>query len=491
MIYDKRYSVSKPSRQRLKLSGFKGYDRDKTVSVLPCDYTGKSFNFGFEHGTLVDGAGALYLKGIRKGSSVEEDLPPYREAEGGHKIFIFKSDVEEDNYTDIMLLHYEGASALSMGKYMDEWYEMGAPLESSFTIGINVMDKNGTMVFLMVETRRGEMYVFYGARLDRLDSKKSVYTMCKHAERVFAVKIDETNKVVYSDALDIDNWDVSLDAGGYIVFDRELGKIQKLMSFNDYLYVFFEYGIYRVSASGDQLSFTVKRLYTACSLIFPDTVVEAGDRIIFTAGDGIYAFDGYDVTRISKCVNHILHTHMTGLTAAYCKHKYYLSLKYDESAEHIGEENDCMAVVNLIDGSVELSRGFNVYNMATLPTDRQNLVVGVTVAVNRLLEVRDRYGRFLDQDLQKTWEIENIDMGKPGSLKIIRSVESNSSAPYTMGFVNEKGEKCEVLLEAGETQKQVGISGKLFCIYIVCNASGIVIRSPYLTVDFYGGGNEL
>ena len=47
---------------------------------------------------------------------------------------------------------------------------------------------------------------------------------------------------------------MSLEEGGYIDFDGSLGNVNAVKSFDNYLYVFCDFGIYRLTAYADQTS---------------------------------------------------------------------------------------------------------------------------------------------------------------------------------------------------------------------------------------------
>lgn len=485
MFYEKTELIPAPSRRKILLSRFKGIDPGRRDGALPCDYAREASGFGFKDGCLISGPGARVLKGVKEDHSVVS-LPDIPYPEYACKIDVYRNDEPEDNFNKIILMFYNGAAALSAGKF-DEWYELFYYVLSSFETGANVLDDNGKPVYLMVCPEVGFMCVHDGDGFIQITSTDEVVTaICKHADRVFAVMSGDESSVLYSDAFDIYNWDISLDAGGYITFDRDLGRIRRLVSFADYLFVFCDYGIYRVNARGDQLSFSVKRLFTSSSRIYPETIVEAGERVIFCAADGIYSFNGYDVNRICTRLNDYFSVQADGMCAAYCKHKYYLSFRICEG-EWTSGENNALAVLDLSEGEVSLSRGLNIYSMATLATTRQNTVMGTAVNNESILEILPDLGSFMGQELEKSWKIEGVDMGEPGALKVIAAAESNSPTPFTLVFTSDEGVSVEVDFEPGKCARRVGISGRRFDVQIKTSKEDVLIRPIELTVDFFEG----
>lgn len=485
---DKRYVCARPSRRTVTLSGFRGVDPEQKRAALPSDYADFAVGFGFKDGCLVSGPGARYLKGV-KPDLTETETPNVPKPAENCRLGIYRTDDKEENYNKIMLMYTNGAAALPTGDF-SAWQQYNYFLMSNFNEGINVLDPDGKPVFVLVSTGGEAMCIYTGSTFDVIGSATAtVTTICKHSERVFAVMSDDECTVLYSDAFDVYNWDVSLDAGGYITFDRDLGRIRKLVSFADYLYVFCDYGIYRVSTRGDQLSFSVKRLYTACSRIYPETIAEAGDRIIFCAGDGVYSFDGYDVTRISTRLNKYFHVGADGMCAAYCKHKYYLAFRLCEDGWTAGDNNS-LAILDLDTGELCISRGFYIFDMETLATGAQNTVIATAKNVEKLMELSPELGSYLGQALEKEWRIGGVDMGDAGAVKVICSAEVNTQTPFTLTFTNERGKTRSVSFAAGRSTRRIGICGKTFSVAITTQEEDVLIRPISLTVDFYEGGEH-
>ena len=95
-----------------------------------------------------------------------------------------------------------------------------------------------------------------------LDAPK-ISSMALHYERLFATVDGEKNSVWFSDDLDPTNWSMSLDEAGFIELIDERGALLKVVSFLDYIYIFREYGISRLTAYGDQTSFSVSNLFVS------------------------------------------------------------------------------------------------------------------------------------------------------------------------------------------------------------------------------------
>lgn len=484
----KSYVCARPARRTIVLSGFRGIDPEQKRAALPSDYADFAVGFGFKDGCLISGPGVKYFKGIKEDHTQAEtpNLPVTNE---NCKLGVYFTDEKDEGYCRIMLMYANGAAALPVADFAG-WEQYSYLIFSTFDEGINVLDPDGEPVFVLVSKGAGAMCLCTPEYFNEISSAAgTAATICKHSERVFAVMSSDECTILYSDAFNVYNWDVSLDEGGYITFDRDLGRIRKLVSFADYLYAFCDYGVYRISARGDQLSFSVKRLYTACSRIFPETIAEAGDRIIFCAGDGIYSFDGYDVTRISTRLNKYFTVGASGMCAAYCKHKYYLAFRLCEDGWTAGD-NNALAVLDLDTNELCISRGFYIYDMKTLPTSMQNTVIATAKNVPKLMELSPELGSYLGAAVEKEWRLEGVDMGSAGDVKVITSAEASTKTPFTLTFTNERGVSRSVAFASGKSSRRVGISGKVFTIKITSEEEDVLIKPVTLTVDFYEGGEH-
>ena len=160
-----------------------------------------------------------------------------------------------------------------------------------------------------------------------------------HYERMFGVGDPEhVNRIWFSAQFDPTDFTVSLDAGGYIDVMGDKGRALKVISFSDSIFVFWQYGITRVKAYNYQSEFTVSDIYSCDSEILKDSVCLCSDQIIFAAKDGVYAFDGYSVQRISDKISGIINEGLkaSGECSAYFRGKYYLSVQSSYLAEAEG-----------------------------------------------------------------------------------------------------------------------------------------------------------
>lgn len=66
----------------------------------------------------------------------------------------------------------------------------------------------------------------------------------------------------------------------------ERGALNRVISYLNYVYVFRDYGISRITAFGAQTDFSVSNLFVSSGKIYPRSVALCGDSVIFLRRTG-------------------------------------------------------------------------------------------------------------------------------------------------------------------------------------------------------------
>lgn len=113
----------------------------------------------------------------------------------------------------------------------------------------------------------------------------------------FAVK-DENLKLYYTELTDIENLTDELENYDYISVNPNGGKILKLLTYKDSLYIVQQYTISKIytnsKISAPQISCEIS------SQIFENTICFHDDCIVFFSSAGLFLFDGNDIKPIFK-----------------------------------------------------------------------------------------------------------------------------------------------------------------------------------------------
>ncbi|MDE7192241.1 MAG: hypothetical protein K2O35_07225 [Clostridia bacterium] len=473
MFYDKDYALAKPERKRVALSGFKGYDETKVSRNLPCDYVDCVYNYKFKNGRLVDpyGISALEFDG--------ETIPPIPDGSGKCKLFITKAQKDGKLKSRLVLSRSSGLEYLTVGD--GEWTHIDAT--GIFDVGVNYLYGDSDLLLLSGESG---LKALSGDELVDIKNDMRILDMCVHYERIYAVVEGARNSLWFSDDFDPFNWNVSLDEGGYIDFDGSLGGVNAVRSFDNYLYVFCDFGIYRLTAYADQTQFAMKKVYTSGGRIFASSITECGEYVAFAGEDGIYLFDGYDVSRYSVKTNDLLQSGFKDVSACYAHHKYILSFTNDANCDYgifsRRRDNNVVMMFDLTDKSVDFMRGVSLFDIKTVGAYGDGKIIGLSADCLSPVQL-DGSGLYLGMPYQKYWQSGEIDFDRPATLKVVRSVEYSADSQYVLGIV-VGGERREFILSPQENRQSIYVKSDKFVFYIRSDGVNENIRPPIIEVDF-------
>ena len=489
MFYEKKFSVDKPTRKRYRLSSFKGYDPESGSGTLPRDYCDEVYNFGFENNTLTGGIGLKRFT-YRNAAGEDESVRVISSDCVNPDIFFGKLSDENGPFECIMATSDEYLLYVRLGK-SSQWLgriKTGRRFTSAISYlygddNLMLLGGGGEGIYVVSETE--DTYV-----ADAL----TITDLCTHYERVYAVVEGVRTSVWFSDAFDPYNWNVSLDEGGYISLDGSLGEVLRVLSFQDYVYIFCEYGIYRLTAYSDQLQFSIKRLHCDCGRIYKDTITSCGAFVAFVTSDGVYALDGYDVTRLTDKLDDLLEGSKDH-KAVFCDGKYYLSFDVADE-ERAGKEElvgltekgaDVLAVVDTEKGTAEIYRGLNIRSMCVMSGTRQHCVLAVTSASNIVMELVENGCSFDMLPTLKYWAVKDVDFNEHMNKKYIVGVDYCTKKPFTLGVVADKKVR-EFRADPDKKYMPIGVSGTCFDFYIKSTEQEPEIKPFGVTVDFLRRG---
>ncbi|MBR2341820.1 MAG: hypothetical protein IKA72_05380 [Clostridia bacterium] len=120
---------------------------------------------------------------------------------------------------------------------------------------------------------------------------------CLFHERLF---VADKNTLKYSKPMDVGNFEKSLNGGGEISFEDERGEIVWIESLGECIYVFFQYGIARLTADGEGSEFKLIDIPYNGERIIPRTVCVYENKLVFASHEGIFVLDGKKCSKIKQ-----------------------------------------------------------------------------------------------------------------------------------------------------------------------------------------------
>ena len=200
-----------------------------------------------------------------------------------------------------------------------------------------------------------------------------ITSMCMNDEVLFCTIKDPAFKIWYATNLDAENVGQVTPESGYISLEDDLGYCRKILTFDEDIYVFRDYGISKINYIKNDI--TVSQIYLSNTKIYTDTVSICGNVIMFMTKDGIYSFNGVKVTKTDIDIRNLLPDSNEHTAASSLGQKYYLALRLNfnddksilcETGSYI---NNALVVIDITDFSYQIIRGIDVKSLLPVKTE--------------------------------------------------------------------------------------------------------------------------
>ncbi len=285
------------------------------------------------------------------------------------------------------------------------------------------------------------------------DNVPAMISCCVHYDKFFGVTNKNRNTLVYTSNLNLKDWQEEESAT--IEFLDNRGMFTKLVAFNDYVYLFREYGITKISLYSSKSDFSFTHLYTSPSKIFENSVCVCGDLVFFATRDGLYTFNGNSVSKVEQNYSKLFENlDNTNCSSACLDGKYYLATKckfFDgekvgcEESEHV---NNVLFEIDINDFSLNVLRGIDIRKVLAVDNPYMSKLCACFYGENkqRVGELT-KTGETFEKVNEKSWESFKTDLGFPAKRKRIKEI-----------FLTTKFD-CAVKIESDEETKTFNFSG--------------------------------
>ncbi len=304
-----------------------------------------------------------------------------------------------------------------------------------------------------------------------------VSSMCIHKERLFLTSANDINTVWFSGNFNPVDWVVSLDGAGYVNIPDERGKMLKVISFFDYVYLFREYGISRISAYGDQTEFFVDNLFCKHGKIYKNSITVCGNYVVFLASDGIYRFDGVNSTKIlSEYDSYFINENNVDSTGAFFDNKLYLTL----NVKIEGEVKSVVLVYDFQSKNSYLLNGLNVSSFASV--NGEEYFLSAVTKDNKIVKF-DTSGTIYGKPLKKVWKSINTNFGIDNKDKQLYkfTIETDNEIKV---IINCDGDNYYYKMNKYDNVLDLDIKGDLFSITIISETKNSRIVLPTLYFSY-------
>ena len=495
-----RKTTNFPSQSQMtfKVPNFlQGMSAEFDSGILPHTSARLSYNFDFSGGSLKSGMGfkdallSLFLEDARDSAAAQlESIGSIL------RVFVYRAFNKEKNERSdkllllsknlvLFILDLDGKNSV-ITRVRDIIFT-SIPKAISYRL-------NGQDVLIFV-SETDNMVVYDGVNMpyEVLDAPK-ISSADIHFERLFVTTTNERSQVLFSDDLDPTNWSIDLADAGFIEMVDERGALNRVISFADYLYVFRDYGISRLTAFGDQEGFSVSHLFVSSAKIFPETVAVCGDQILFLASNGLYAFDGYSTVRILSDLAGFFEPDNRSAHGAYFQGKYYLSckMKFDDrdGFDENGFLNNCFLEFDIKRKTYRLTRGADVIHIQPICAGgHEKLFVCVRNSGTGKYKVAelDESSSFFGEPFIKVWRTDFYGFGKKQEKKCLRSISADTRGDVCINIFSDLGEQVTIETMSGAKTYNVMIFGSKFAFeFVSSSADDVCVLTPELVIMIGG-----
>lgn len=309
--------------------------------------------------------------------------------------------------------------------------------------------------------------------------------MCMHEGVLFCCLKEPAFKIWYATDLNPEKVGDINSYSGYITLPEGLGNANRVITFDENIYVIREYGISKISYI--QKSFTVSEVYASNAQIFANTACVCGNLFLFMTTDGLYTFNGARVTKneINFLKNMEINHNMTASSLA---SKYYLACKLDfeDGKQILCEENECvnnaLVVIDVDDYSYEIVRGVDIKKLQPLKTDifEKMLVVFNSHNADKIGEIVENSVCF-NENLPKFWASQQIFASF--ETKIFTKLVVDADKDVEIKLIYDDKEITFTTYQSGINEFMFKLFGKQLKLEISSNSENANVNKVY--VDYY------
>lgn len=477
----------------------KGMETTVDEALLPYKTAKMSYNFDVKKGALTNGYGFKELelpKALTQGD--RKLIPP---GEAIKKMWVYRYFYDKHQFFEPELIVLTQSGKLYFACIHDESpYILPITQDVIFTEVPNAVNYNLNSVDTLILCSKADGMWKYALNqgVKKIENAPAIISMCLHYERLFAIVGGEQNRLAFSANLDPTDWSEDLSSGGFIEMQDERGRLSKVISFNDYIYVFREYGVTKVSAYGDQTDFNVSHLFISSVKLYGDTVCVCGNKILLLARDGIHSFDGYSTKRLNLGIDELFkNVENDNACSVYFKNKFLLACRLNfnddqkiccENYEN-GYTNNALLEIDLSTNEISITRGVDIASMLVI--DDKN-VAKVAVCfngehANKIGEITND-GKLFGDPLKKSWLSPKSNLGYPTKVKQIKECFIKTKTPCKIKVITDKESK-EFFVKGKEVSQRVklNIFGEQIQVGFESEEAGdTYISCPQITLEISG-----
>ena len=322
-------------------------------------------------------------------------------------------------------------------------------------------------------------------------SVPNIMDACYQYNKMFAITSETRNALVYSSQLNVTSWTSSNTYR--IDFTDNRGRLIKIMSFNDELYVFRDFGITKITPYSVSFDFSIDHIYETTSCIYPETIANCGDKVVFMTRDGMFSFNGSSVKKLDfdilKKVDLSTSANPCGI---FFDGKYFLACKTSFDSQEIGCEsssfvNNTVIIFDIQRNEIEIMSGVDIKQFAVLSSTKFNRLLAIFRGSNKhkIAEFVDG-GKIFGQNLTAMWKSGLSDLGYTVKLKHVKEIKLISNGASEVIIQSETGSKSYQVSGLQSVQRiKTDVKGTLLSFGFKSSSSNQKISKPEISMTVY------
>ncbi len=495
MIFYKNLKKHKPVEQKdLIFSVFEdGIVSNKDDSVAKPTACKNFYNLSYCDGALKSGLGFRDLQVPSLASDLENChsfnfASKLDEIDGIWMQKAFQTSTNEYSYN---LLLMDSAHKIWQCLLIDPtggWVSMRSQSLKSFPTFqciYRIADEDGMAFF----SNEGMLYLTANSE-GQYENVPSMISCVVHYDNFFGITNKNRNALVYTKNLNLKNWQE--EGNSTIEFLDDRGMFTKLVAFNDYVYLFREYGITKISLYSSKNDFSFTHLYTSSSKIFENSICVCGDVVLFATRDGIYSFNGNSVNKLNEKFDvYFEDIDNTHCCSACNNGKYYFATKCKfPDEERVGCEegdyvNNVLFEIDVNDFSLNILRGVDIRQLLRIDNPYMSKLCACFYGDNkqRVGELVMSGQTFASAN-KKCWTSFKTDLGFEGKCKKIKEIFLTTSSELDVEIESDSETKILHFSPCENLQRQcVSIKGQIFQFSFKTNDAKCDIKKPKIVFD--------
>lgn len=246
------------------------------------------------------------------------------------------------------------------------------------------------------------------------DNIPKFISACWHGPYLFLITTGAANKLMYSTSK-IDIWND--DNTAEVAIPDLRGGMKKIISVNDYLYLFYEYGVVKLSLYSVGAKVSYSHIFSSTAQIYENTIAKCGNSVYFLTTEGLFALENGQVKRMDKQPRFIKEKNSTACAECF-DGKYFLACVCDfGDSKKIGIENqtytnNAIIVFDAATQKYSYTRGIDIQSFFLIKTPIMQRLCATTRGTHKGHFAQLTYdGKFFGEDLPKCWQSKPLDFG--------------------------------------------------------------------------------